>query len=201
MEKIMIGGKEFECSPELAAAIKGMMAEKEGMDGKMGEMQKSLDAFKPKEQEMKAMQESKDALQAKCDSLEEKLNAKMDSADPKKVEELVNKRLHVVQVAQKVLPKETKMDGKSDLEIMKEVVKAKAPNASLDGKSETYIQVRFDSIAEDVEANAAAEAELAKSKVPRNDSVETPNSDEARKKMIEESQSSWKKSVGVSKKA
>lgn len=200
MEKISIAGKEFECSPELAAAIKGLMASQSEMDGKMGEMQKSLDAFKPKEQEMKQMAEQKDMLQAKCDSLEEKLKAKMDSADPSKVQELVKKRLSVMTIATKVLPKETKLDEMSELDIMKEVVKAKAPSASLEGKSETYIQVRFDSISEDMEANAAAEADLAKSKVTRQDSA-TPNTEEARKKMIEESQSSWKNPVGVSKKA
>ena len=200
MEKISIAGKEYDCSPELAAAIKGMMAQQGEMDSKMAGLQKQVDAFAPKQEEMNQMAQAKDALQAKCDSLEEKLKAKMDSADPKKVDELVKKRLHVMTVATKVLPKETKLDGKSDLEIMKEVVAAKAPKANLEGKSETYIQVRFDSIAEDVEANAEAEAELAKSKekAVRQDAA-VPSSEEARKKMIEESQSSWKTPSGKSK--
>ncbi len=65
-----------------------------------------------------------------------------------------------------------KLDGMTDLEIKKAVIMARQPDAKLDGKTETYIDARFDSVAEnlDAENSETAIAAAREAVAPRHDS-------------------------------
>jgi hypothetical protein len=83
------------------------------------------------------------------------LEGKLDAAEKAKsnqtaIDAAVQKRLALLTSAQKVGLKEVKMDT-SDKDIQIAVIKKVFPTANLDGKSDEYIQARFDSA---MEANA-----------------------------------------------
>ncbi len=202
MEKITIGGKEFECSPELAAAIKSEMDKMGGMEKEMTDAKSAVAANEAKAGEMQGqmeqVQKDKDALQAKCDELESELKKRTDSVDEKAIQTLVQKRIGLEKSAGKILGSETKLDGMSDLDVMKAVIEKKHAKFNFDGKSNEYIQARFDAIAEMVEGSEKTVEDFSKNKQNRNDG-ETLDAQAARQKWIEESHSAWKKPSAVTK--
>jgi hypothetical protein len=199
MEKIMIGGKEFECSPEMKAAIESELAKVAEMDA----MKKDMDAAKAKEGEMKqgleAEKAAKDAAQAKCDELEAELKKRTDSLSAEKIDELVQKRIKLLGTATKILGVEEKYDGVSDIEVMKKVITKKHDKLDLTGKSTEYIHARFDAIAEMVEGSEKTVENFGKNTHARNDGT-VVDAAEARRKMIEESKNAWKQQMSATKK-
>lgn len=73
----------------------------------------------------------------------------MDSAY---IRNLVKERVKLQKIAETVLDAKTlaKVDEMPDLEVKKEIIKARQKNANLDGKSDLYIQARFDALIEDM---------------------------------------------------
>lgn len=151
MEKITINGVEFEVTPELKAAYEAQCA-KMAQDSqvKMDEVKAAeAAALKKAEEEKAASVVKQDELQARVDSLEEKLSQRTDSAEDfdKKVQE----RIEVLKVAGHVLNKDSAdLKGKTNVELKKEVI-AQRSKVDLTGKSEAYISARFDSIAEELD--------------------------------------------------
>jgi hypothetical protein len=99
--------------------------------------------------------------------------------------------------AEKIV-KEPKFDGKSDLDIMKEVIVAKFPGTNLDGKSEAYVQARYDMAIESGTQDAAELEKLRKTHVHRDGDI--PSLEDARKKMIADSKDAWKTPSELGKK-
>lgn len=188
--KIMLNGVEFEVSPELHAALMAEMEKMKGMGMEDGKKEMAADMEK-KDQELAK-------VQAKCDGLEADLKARIDSAqvDPAKVAEAVKARLAVEKVAVRFL-KEEKLDALTDSEIKAKVIKAHSPDANLEGKSEAYVDARFDHISETLVASDKKAAELgAVTTTPRND---VASDLDARKKMKEESLNAWKTPLSANK--
>lgn len=203
MDKLMIGGKEFEVSPEMKAAIEAEMAKLQQMEMDMAEMKKDMGGKEEKkaelEVELDSAKKEKDALQAKYDEAMEQLKVRKDSADEKTVHALVQKRIKLEKVAGDVLGKETKFDADLDMDIMKKVISKKYPEFNFEGRSAEYVQARFDAIAEMVEGTEKTVDDFGKNKQTRNDGVPA-SADEARKKMIEESMQAHKTHVFAAKK-
>lgn len=75
--------------------------------------------------------------------------SKVDAAD---VNSLVRERVRLHRMAEKILDKKilARLDDMSELEIKKSIIKSIQKNADLEGKSEIYINARFDSVLEDL---------------------------------------------------
>jgi len=83
---------------------------------------------------------------------EKRENDKYNNMDSAFIRSLVKERVKLQKVAESVLDSKTlaRIDDMSDLEIKKEVIRAKQKSANLDGKSAVYIQARFDALLEDM---------------------------------------------------
>jgi hypothetical protein len=84
---------------------------------------------------------------------EKRENDKYNNMDAAFIRSLVRERVKLQKVAESVLDSKAlaRIDDMSDLEIKKEVIKARQKNANLDGKTAVYIQARFDALLEDME--------------------------------------------------
>lgn len=192
MEKMMLGGKEFEVAPELAAALKTHVEDTKGAC--MKEMQPKMDSA---EAEKVAAVKRAETAEAKADQLTADLakakEERTDSVDPVKLAAAVKSRVALERVAGFVLSKEqaAKVETMSDLDLRKAVIKADSEAADLEGKSETYIEVRYDAVAEKVRARPEFVESRSTTPAPaaRMDAV---SADAAREKMIQESRDSWK---------
>lgn len=191
MAKIKIGNMDFECSAEMADAFgkheKEKQTEMDGLKQKMNDMMPKADM---------------DKVVAKADALEvevKELKLKKDSVevDAEKFEAAVKARVELIGKATKLVKPETKLDGLTDIEIMKTVVAEKNPSLDLKDKSEAYIQARFDIAVDATVEDLAAQDELKKKTTVKTDSVDDKKTAsatvaEARKKMIEDSNNAWK---------
>ncbi len=83
-----------------------------------------------------------DALQGELDGTKAKLEA---AADPKRFDAAVTERIGLIERAHQVLGTETKLDGLTTRAIKELVVKKLDPKADFAGKSDEYVQGRFDS--------------------------------------------------------
>lgn len=93
-----------------------------------------------------------DGEKARADSLDAKLK---DVTDPAKMAARISERVALVGQASPVLGSEVKLDSLTDIEIRKAVAE-KLTGTKLDGKSEAYIEARFDAEIARVDAGAAA---------------------------------------------
>jgi len=83
---------------------------------------------------------------------EKRENDKYNNMDSAFIRSLVKERVKLQKIAETVLDSKTlaRVDDMSDLEIKKEVIKARQKHANLDGKTAVYIQARFDALLEDM---------------------------------------------------
>ncbi len=83
---------------------------------------------------------------------EKRENDKYNNMDAAFIRSLVKERVKLQKIAETVLDSKTlaRVDDMSDLEIKKEVIKARQKHANLDGKTAVYIQARFDALLEDM---------------------------------------------------
>ena len=196
METIKIDGQEFEVSAEIAKAFRKLEAKHDAdLSASKKETAKAEAKADSVQEELDEAKKSNAKLEAKADGLEdenktlkEKAESKMDGEE---IDALVEERTSICEVASKLV-KEFKKDGKSNLEIKKEVITAVAPNVKLDEKSEDYIDARFDGIAENTESyNDKLKDQINdKTKKDSKDEIEKEtkfDSAEARKRMLEDS--------------
>ena len=83
---------------------------------------------------------------------EKRENEKYNNMDAAFIRSLVKERVKLQKIAESVLDAKAlaRIDDMSDLEIKKEVIRARQKNANLDGKTSVYIQARFDALLEDM---------------------------------------------------
>ena len=83
---------------------------------------------------------------------EKRENDKYNNMDAAFIRSLVRERVKLQKIAESVLDSKAlaRIDDMSDLEIKKEVIRARQKNANLDGKTAVYIQARFDALLEDM---------------------------------------------------
>ena len=163
--KIKVGKKEFDVQADLAEAIKAQFGESEELTKKLSDAETQIVELK-KGAEGKTDKVDKaelDKLQAKNDALTEenkklKENEDKETISESKVRELARGRTKLVQVAARVLPEaETgSIHDMDDQDLKKKIVKVDCPDVDFDGKSDVYVDARYDIIAEKTLASKTA---------------------------------------------
>lgn len=164
MPKMTIRGIDYECPAEV---IQYSLDQAKQLDSVTSELAKS--------------KEGAEKAQANLDSVQDELKTAKAVDVQKLVREGVAKRIALVTTAQNVLDAAVfaKVDSMSDAEVKKAVIMTKSPTAVLDGKSEVYIDARFDTIVESLSTDATADnrSQSADSPLPKTDAVEKAKSD------------------------
>ena len=204
MDKIMIGGKEFEVSKDAKAAIE---VELQKTTTKLDSANTEITTLKKNNEDLAKtnsdLTKANETVQAKLDAASDELKKRTDSAvDDTKIRDMAKSRIALEKIASIALPKEKveKFDSMSDVEIKKAVIVADSPPADLNGKSDIYIETRFDAIAEKVKSRADFNASFGRAVTShdiRKDEKE-PDASESRSKMRKDSQDEWKKPLASS---
>jgi hypothetical protein len=186
MEKITIGGKEYEVSPEVAAEFKALQAKVSSMQSDADAMMKTCDG-----QKVAAEQAA-----AKMDSLKVELEkAKASKNDGVDFMTQFKARKAIEKVAEKTLAADVveKLDSMNEKEIKMAVIKAEHADCDLNGKSDAYIDARFDCIVETVNKDGASDLGK-KINETRKDSKggDAPDPEAARKRAMERACNQWK---------
>jgi hypothetical protein len=157
------------------------------MQTKLDGKEKELMAVKAETDKVKG---EKDALQAKCDSLASELKSLQDSF-PSQIHDLAYKLSTLRNLVNEWGVEGLKADA-TEQEMKVAIISKHDKNFKADGKSEDYINARFDSTIElaTAEKKKNAEAEASKkvdgidNPATKKDSAETKDPDAARKRMI-----------------
>lgn len=155
--KITVDGKELEVSADVATAIQGLQktAADEATKRREAEAKVTQDA----EGKLKLALDENKALKAENDKLKGSLDQKdaqiKDLTDPVKFNEKVQARTQLLSSAKAIMGLDSeeeamKLDGMSDLDVMKTALKHLDPKLVMDGKDENYIRGRFDTAADAV---------------------------------------------------
>jgi hypothetical protein len=172
MVKIKLdSGLEYEAAPEVAVAFTALQAKLDAANAEVVAAKATTDKLKA---DADTAVETAKQLQTKLDEMPAALAAAMKS------------RIALVQVANDNLDEETvkKLDTMSDNDIKTAVIILKFPEAKLDGKSQEYLDARFDAAVE-VKTDDSAAASQRATALPRTDGKATPNPDMNRNAMIE----------------
>ena len=174
-------------------------------------------AMSPVDQLKKDMAELKDKYDAAMGKLDAMSAASMSAGEAKpdrkdSVNSRIRARVKLERQAEKLVPFEVakKFDSMNDEQIRKTVIKHRHPKADLDGKSEAYLQSRFDSILElSEEMSTESRSKVGRAMLglvsqhgERLDSVDGPtlDVDGARKNAINASRELWKQPLSATKK-
>lgn len=183
-------GSELECSDAFGEKMKAEQEKKKkDEEAAKADAQKAMDAEKSKLEEAK--KDAEKAL-AKADALEaeiKKMKVVKTDAEPTALREAVKARIALERVASAAGVE--KFDDLSDIDLKKAVIKTDAPDAALDGKSDDYINARFDVAAESISVSDEAAKKLGGS-INKGARAEVMDADVARQKMIERQQNAWK---------
>lgn len=203
--KIKIGDKEFSVEDDLGTAIKTISDELDACKKSLEENKNAKDSF---EVEKKT---AVDAIQAKADALTSELagvkveleKSKNDVAqklDSEKIAKEVKIRVAVEKAAEKFLDKDVlaKIDSMSNIELKKAIIVKNCPEAKLEDKSETYIEVRYDHIIETADKSSKANDDIAKSIIDgrKDGQTEVLTSDLKREESMKKDSEAWKKPIG-----
>lgn len=171
--KIKFGGKEYDEAGVLAL----------------------LDSFEKKIEEVKGLSDGKqaevDKLTAVCDDLKSKIKVQNDADDAAEFRKAVKERVALETRGLEVLGSEVNMDSLSDAEIKVKVIEKLRPATNLDGKSEAYIDARFDVCVED---HAKTSERKIGSNIQNNDSSDDPEAaaNKAKAKAWDRARNAWK---------
>jgi hypothetical protein len=138
--KIRFDGKEYESgSEDHVLAMCKKLDELEVAVAEADKDKKALCADKDKEVA------KKDEAEAKVKDLQSKLDV---ASDPKRLDALCAERVALIVNATKVLGEDFKADGKTNREVMALAITKAHADVKLDGKSDEYVQARFDALVE-----------------------------------------------------
>lgn len=114
-------------------------------------------AIVKRDSELEAVKKQVSETQAKLDAAEEaKAKAEKEAkeaADPTRLDERLAERDRIRQGARAILGDDVKLDGKGELDIVKEALGKAVPSLKLDDKDETYLRARFDAAVEVAQAD------------------------------------------------
>jgi hypothetical protein len=152
LKKINVDSVDYEVPPQVAVAFDKLIARADTSDEEKAKLAKEL------EDEKKEGKKNGDALQGRIDALTADLaKARADMAAlekdiPARAAAIAKDSATLMGVAQAVMsaPALAKLKGMDSAAVKVAVIKAKYPEANLDGKSADYIEARFDSIREAV---------------------------------------------------
>lgn len=206
--KMKFGDKEFDVADELGQAMQAeinkarpakeeMDALKAAVETAKSEAKGMADAYGALQKKYAGADKEKEQAEAKADGLEAELKKikkeRTDSADETKFREAVKARIQLEKVAEAAGVE--KFDSMSDTEIKKAVIRIDDEDANLEGKSDDYVQARFDVASKSIEVTDEKANRLGKT-ITENGSKggthEVMDADDARQKMIEKQRSLWK---------
>lgn len=126
------------------------------------------------------------AEKARADKAEAARDAQKDRADkaeaaasPQRIDALVEARMALLTRAARLLPAEYETSGKSDAQVRADAVAAKLGADKIDGKTEAYIEARFDMLTEATAPAAPAQYHAPKPGARRDAATNINDSDEA----------------------
>lgn len=190
MNKIRIDGVDFDPSTEAFAQAL------QKRDERLAAEAAALKA------QITAATEKADKAEARADAAGEALaKAQAEIKDlPTKLRADMAARAELDSKARAVLGKDAKLDALTPADVRRLVLSKLAPDMKLDGKSEAYVEARFDAAVEAAE-KADGEWERDADKLDSDKRNETPklDSDKAKADFIKASQSAWKKPLASSK--
>ncbi len=125
MKTLKLDGKEFEVQEEVATKLDSLEAENTSLKTNTKELQSKLDT----------LEGEKDAIQLKLDEELKKDHSGL-------IAEQVKNRIALEKKASEILKED--VSSLSDLEIKTKVINSFAPEFKADGKSEEYLNARFD---------------------------------------------------------
>lgn len=158
MKTVIIDGVEFE----------------HGSDRHLAKIQSDAAAS------VKAQADRADAAEAQRDANKERADKAELAASPERIDALVEGRMALLARAAKLLPAKYETKGKSDAQVRADAVAAKLGADKIAGKSEAYVEARFDMLT-DGDAPAQYHAPVA---APRADATSINDSDDAFRKSL-----------------
>lgn len=129
-------GKEYKVEDDVYSLLTSMQTNLDEADAKLKDQTKAVEK-----------------LTAIKDDLESKIKTQKDSDDEDAFRKAVKARVALESQASKVLGEQANLDGLSELEIKSQVVKKLRPSISLDGKSDDYVDARYEIALEDFNAD------------------------------------------------
>jgi hypothetical protein len=154
------------------------------------------------QEKLDAAEKRADATQAKMDGLADELKKAQEAAKelPAKVRADMAARAELDAKARKVLGAEAKLDALDAKGVRLAVLAKLLPEVKFDGKSEAYLEARFDAALESAEGEDESAWAKDASKLDAEDKqVEHLDSDAAREKFLEASRNAWKKPLSTTK--
>ncbi len=132
MKTVKLDGQDYNVDDAVAGRLDTLQQENEKLTRENGQLQGKLDG---KDDEIKKIKDEKDALEG-------------TQVTAEKLDEAVEGRLMLIQDASAILDEGYDFKGKSDQEIKVDCIKVMNQDFKADGKSEDYINARFDTILE-----------------------------------------------------
>lgn len=136
LRKIMVDGLMVETTDAAAVAIEKLQKQLATKDAEADAAKAKADA---------ALADAEKQLAAKDARITDLEKSKLTDAD---IDARVKARADLITTA-RLIAADAKVDGLSDADIRKAVVTAKLGDAAIDGKSQAYVDARFDILAED----------------------------------------------------
>jgi len=179
--KVKIDEEEFMMEPEVAEPVEKLLEDLKNLEEEKSRVEEELSMIKDKlEKSLAERDAAKEEAKALLGENEQMKEEKTDSVE---INRRVKERFKLMKLAEIFIPSENfdELEKLSEIEIKKQIIKAKSKTANLDGKSDIYINARFDAIIEDMPKNLVV---IGKRKVVSNDSQN--RAEAARNKMIHE---------------
>lgn len=192
MKKVKIDGVEYEAEAKVIESRNDALLKVDELNVQVAQLNTEVEQLKKDNSTLEA---ERDSLKEEVTEAKKKLNAGPDQA---KIDELVNNRIALLEVAKKASVE--MKDGMDDLEVKRQVILKVSPEAKLDGKDGAYIQARFDAACErldemskkDQSGEAALSGLTAPAAQPQGNGQPEVSSEKAREDMVNQLTNAWK---------
>jgi len=191
MVKVMIGGKEFNVSPEVKAALEAHMAtmSKEGDASKEAAVAKQAEEAK----KMDTAQATIDGLNEKITTLAKQVTDAAAAPKDEVVRKAARDRANLLKVADGLDVKDS--DTLSDRDLKVACIKKGNEKFDATDKSDDYVNARFDVMREDKGTTHALQSSA--KRIARGEGSETVDSAKAFEKSVKESDEAWKQPLSI----
>ncbi len=139
-------------------------------------------------------QKELDKLQAVNDELKSQVTDDQEKKQTDAFNSAVRERVSLVTKATPILGTEVNFDALTDREIKEKVIKALRKDSVMEGKSDDYVNARFDMLIEDYKPESKDKKDLGDA---MNNQTKVYDAAEARQKAWERDQQLWKQPVGL----
>lgn len=140
----LLDGKAFDAPAYAPATMKTAEQLQKELEASNAERDAACKERDDAKTELDAAKKRADQLEAERDAAKSDLAKARTDADPAKIDERVNARIAIVDAARTVLGKDFDAKGKSDREVREAALKKIDEKADFAGKSDAYVEARFD---------------------------------------------------------